>query len=88
MTFMLCAAGVIILRPLAKRLGDLIESRSRERQAQSQLPGAEVARLSEAVNHLIDRIESLEERQEFAERLLDSLERPEAKSRLRDPTQP
>jgi hypothetical protein len=87
MTLILCAAGVIVLRPLTKRLGDLIEARNRERAAQSQLPGAEIARLTEVVNRLTDRIESLEERQDFSERLLDSLEGPDARGRLRDPTQ-
>lgn len=87
MTLILCTAGVIILRPLTKRLGDSIEARHRERAAQSQLPSAEIDRLTEVVSRLTDRIESLEERQEFAERLLDSLERPEARARLRDSTQ-
>ena len=88
MTLILCTAGVIILRPLTKRLGDLIEARNRDRAAQSQLPGPEIARLTEVVSRLTDRIESIAERQEFSERLLDSLERPEARARLRDPTQP
>lgn len=88
MTLILCTAGVIVLRPLTKRLGDLIEARTRERAAQSQLPGAEIARLTEVISRLTDRIESIEERQEFSERLLDSLERPEARARLRDRTQP
>ncbi len=86
MTLMLCTAGVIILRPLTKRLGDSLAARHREREAQSQLPGPEVARLTEVVSRLADRIESLEERHDFAERLLDSLARPEARARLRDPT--
>ncbi len=84
LTLILCTAGVIILRPLTKRLGDRFE---RERQAKSQLPSQEIARLTDVVSRLTDRIESLEERQEFAERLLDSLERPEARARLRDPSQ-
>lgn len=81
---MLCTAGVIILRPLTKRLGDRFE---RERQAQSQLPSQEIARLTEVVSRLTDRIESLEDRQEFAERLLESLDRSDARARLRDSTQ-
>jgi hypothetical protein len=87
MTLMLCTAGVIILRPLTRRIGESIAARNRERAAQSQLPGPDVARLTEVVSRLTDRIESLEERQDFAERLLDSLARPEARARLRDPTQ-
>jgi hypothetical protein len=84
MTLILATAGVIILRPLTKRLGDRFAARNREGQAQSQLPGPEIARLTEVVSRLTDRIESLEERQEFSERLLDSLERPDSRARLRD----
>lgn len=87
MTLMLCTAGVIILRPLTKRLGDSIQARNRERAARSQLPSADVERLTEVVNRLTDRIESLEERQEFSERLLDSLDRTESRGRLRDSSQ-
>jgi hypothetical protein len=88
MTLMLCTAGVLILRPLTKRLGDLIETRTRERQAQAQIGPQELDRLADVVGRLTDRIESLEERQDFSERLLASLERPEPKAHLQDRTQP
>ncbi|UCC74483.1 MAG: hypothetical protein JSV86_07995 [Gemmatimonadota bacterium] len=87
MTFILCTAGIIILRPLTKRLGDLMEARNRERQEQAQLGPQELARITDVVSRLADRIETLEERQDFTDRLLDSLERPPARARLQDPTQ-
>jgi hypothetical protein len=70
MTLILSVAGIIILRPLARRLGDLIELRSRAKEQQPEVQNEQIERLTELVGHLTDRLESLEERQEFAERLL------------------
>ncbi len=67
-TLTLSVAGVLILRPLVKRLGDLIEITGRDRRA--QVGGNDVERLTQVVGRLTDRLESLETRQEFAERLL------------------
>ncbi len=87
MTFILAAAGVFILRPLTKRLGDLIEATAREKRVKPR--DDEIARLTDVVGRLTDRIEHLEERQDFAERILVSIERPrEQKSaRLAEPGQ-
>jgi len=74
-TLFLSIAGVLIFRPLAKRLGDLIEITTRNRQAQGGQQ--DVARLAELVGHLADRIEQLEERQDFTERVLASVDREE-----------
>ncbi len=81
LTITLSAAGVLILRPLAKRLGDLIEVTAREKRAKSK--DEELTRLTEVVGRLTDRIESLEDRLDFNERVLASLDRPEAGSRTR-----
>ncbi len=86
MTLILSTAAVIIFRPLTKRLGNLIEARQRERQAERAPGSQELNRLTDVVNRLTDRIEALEERQDFAERLLDSLRQPESRARLNDPT--
>ncbi len=67
-TLTLSVAGVLILRPLVKRLGDLIEITGRDRRA--QVGGNDLERLTQVVGHLTDRIEHIETRQEFAERLL------------------
>ena len=70
MTLILSVTGIIILRPLARRLGDLIELRARAKDKQPELQNEQVERLTEMVSQLTDRLESMEERQEFAERLL------------------
>ncbi len=82
-TFFVCVAGVLILRPLTKRLGILLETMARERQtgldggARAQSAASEVearmtARLLERMSHRLDLIE---ERLDFVERLADTRER-------------
>lgn len=73
-TITLTVAGVLILRPLTKRLGDLIEATARDKRAAAK--DAEVIRLADVISRLTDRIESIEERQDFAERILSSVDRP------------
>lgn len=84
-TITLSAAGVLILRPLVKRLGDLIEATARDKRV--KLKDEELNRLTEVVGRLTDRIEDLEDRLDFNERVLSSLERPGAGStaRLKNP---
>jgi hypothetical protein len=65
-------AGILILRPLMKRLGNILELRAKERHQASQISPDDITRLTQAVGRLTDRIEDLEERQDFAERLLAS----------------
>ena len=84
-TLTLSVAAVFILRPLTKRLGDVIELKARERQARPQVSSEEIARVTHVVSRLADRIELLEERQDFAERLLSSREESAAQGRLREP---
>ncbi len=83
-TVTLSAAGVLILRPLAKRLGDLIEATAREKRA--NMKDEELGRLTELVGNLTDRIEGLEDRLDFNERVLASIERsgPTTPPRLTD----
>lgn len=78
-TITVSAAGVLILRPLSKRLGDLIEATTREKRAKSK--DEELTRLTEVVGRLTDRLENLEERLDFNERVLASLDRPESSAR-------
>ncbi len=78
-TLFLSIAGVLILRPLTKRLGDLIEITSRRQQGETRRE--EVTRLTEVIGHLADRLEHLEQRQDFTDQLVVSLERP-ARARL------
>jgi hypothetical protein len=83
MTLVLSIAGVLILRPLAKRLGDLIEATAHEKRVKAK--DEELARLTEIVGRLTDRIEHLEDRQDFTERVLASPERNESRGRLGRP---
>jgi hypothetical protein len=73
-TITLSAAAVLIFRPLAKRLGDLIEITGRRQSVEAR--SEDIARLTEVVSSLADRLEHLEQRQDFADRILVSLDRP------------
>jgi hypothetical protein len=84
MTLVLSTAAVFILRPLTKRLGELIETTSRNKQA--PLSSEDVAKLTDVVGRLADRMESLEERQDFSESILTALQEPRDKARLAEPT--
>ncbi len=75
-TLFLSIAGVLIFRPLSKRLADLLQSMHRDKQA--RLSESDVVNLTEHVDRLADRVEQLEERQDFSERLLLSMVSREA----------
>ncbi len=83
-TLFLSIAGVLIFRPLTKRLGDLIDVTSRSRQG--QLGNDDLGKLTDIVNRLTDRIENLEERQDFAERILTSLSGSAEQAQLNKPS--
>lgn len=67
--FFVTVGGVILLRPLSKRLGDLLEVMAQERR---ELPGLEreFTRMREGLDRLEDRLQLLEERQDFTDQLL------------------
>jgi hypothetical protein len=67
MTFILTVGGVMVLRPISKRLTDLLELYARDRQSGLQ---AEVEQLRDLLETTNARMELLEERQAFTERLL------------------
>lgn len=69
--FFLCVAAVLILRPLTKRLGMVIEQVARDRHA-GRIDDAEIARLRVAIDHLAKRLDLAEERVDFTERLVGS----------------
>jgi len=87
MTAILSVAGIIILRPLIRRMGDGMDSRARAKHKQPELSSEDIARLTDVMGRLTDRIESLEERQDFTERLLADHDRAPARARLRDPAE-
>ncbi len=70
LTLILTLGGVILFRPLVKRLGDLIEIMAQNRRL--EIPRDEVAGLREVIDALDARVALLEERQDFAESLLRS----------------
>ena len=64
----LTVGGVVLLRPLSKRLGELLEAMARERE-RPQL-GQEMERLREVLETMSGRLALLEERQDFTDALL------------------
>lgn len=69
----LTVGGVVLLRPLSRRLGELLEVMARERE-QPRL-GEDMARLREVVDTVNGRLALLEERLDFTDALLADPER-------------
>ena len=67
--FVLTVGGVLVLRPIAKRLGDIAELMLREKQEGAQ---GELRRIADVLETVSARMTLLEERQDFTERLLAS----------------
>ncbi len=63
-------ASVMIFRPLTKQLGELLDQMRRDRQQKTQF--VDSGRDAELMESLLDRMESLEARQDFAERVIES----------------
>jgi hypothetical protein len=62
--------GVILLRPISKHLGQYLEAKANERKALGQRAPEDWDRLFATLEGLAARMDSMEERQEFTERLL------------------
>lgn len=69
-TGFLCASAVLILRPLSRRLGGLIDAMTTARLRAS--PEPEMARLNDVLARIDGRLDQMEERQDFAEALLSA----------------
>ena len=67
----LTVGGVLLLRPIAKRLGDIVELMIRGKQSESE---GELRRIGDLLETVSGRMALLEERQDFTERLLASPE--------------
>jgi hypothetical protein len=68
----LIVGGFVLLYPLTRRLGKLIELRLEERKSEpGSVAAAEVERLRGVVEALQQDVAALAERQDFAERLLE-----------------
>jgi hypothetical protein len=68
-TFFLVTGGVILLRPLVKRLADLLEVMAQQKRQASD--PAELSRIRELLSSLDGRVSLVEERQRFTESLLE-----------------
>ena len=73
--FFMSVAAVMILRPISKRLGSLLEAMARERQPLPQADNGDLARVRVLVEHIAKRVDLMEERLDFTERLLSSTPR-------------
>jgi hypothetical protein len=71
--FILTAGGVLILRPIAKRVSELLELFARDRHEGLESDVHQMKDLLETVNA---RLHLMEERQDFSERLLESGDQP------------
>lgn len=76
-TFILTLGGVAILRPIAKRVSDLLELYARDRHSGLE---SDVHQMRELLETMNARMQLLEERQDFTERLLGSGEKGRADS--------
>ncbi len=65
--FFLTVGGVILLRPVMKRLGALIDAVARQK---AMAPNEENRRLRETVETMAERLSLVEERLDFTERLI------------------
>lgn len=76
-TLFLVVGGVILLRPITKRLGSLLEVMTQQKR--ERVAGAEDSELRQYVANLESRLSLLEERQTFTEALLAAGDRGEAR---------
>ncbi|MEJ2678963.1 MAG: hypothetical protein P8174_07815 [Gemmatimonadota bacterium] len=76
----MCIAAVMIFRPMTKRLGVLLEEMARDRRAMRAPENGQMDRVVGLLEQLNTRLDLLEDRMEFMERLSDA--RPRHRSRL------
>jgi hypothetical protein len=74
----MCLAGVLILRPVSKKLGLLLEALAKERMGQVARPAAlddvQLERITVVLDRLNNRLDLVDDRITFVERLVE--ERP------------
>ena len=75
MTLCFSVAGVLVLRPMSKRVGELLAAMAQERKG-GRTSDLDVAQLRATLESVNARMTLLEDRLDFAERLLSSGERP------------
>lgn len=72
-TLFVVTGGVLVFRPLAKRIGDYLEMLIENRRAEQRLPPDR--RLIETLERVEERLRLLEERQDFTDAMLASGEK-------------
>ena len=78
-TLFMCIAAVAILRPISTKLGGLLEAMRNERTAlRSGTDDQDMARLRVLMEHVAKRVDLIEERLDFTERLLNGSRRSAA----------
>jgi hypothetical protein len=70
MTLFLVSGAVILLRPITKRIGSLLEVMAEDRRRAKVVQPADTERIVNLLETLDQRIARLEERQEFTDALL------------------
>jgi hypothetical protein len=77
-TLFISVAAVAILRPISTKLGGLLEAMRHERTPSGKAADdPDVAHMRVLVEHLVKRIDLMEERMDFTERLLNGRRRDE-----------
>jgi hypothetical protein len=71
-TGILTAGAVLILRPISKRLGSLLDVMTQQRLQAAAADPNEAARIRELLVSIDGRLSMLEERQDFAEALMSA----------------
>jgi hypothetical protein len=77
-TMFMCIAAVLILRPISKRMGALLEAMTKERlqqQAPSAVSEHQLTRVTTLLEQIARRQEQLEDRLDFTERLISTSRR-------------
>lgn len=69
-TAIITAGGVLILRPISKRLGSYLDAATQARLRPSA--EADLARIHEVLSSIDGRLNQIEERQDFAEALISA----------------
>ena len=71
-TLIISIGAVILLKPLMKNLGNFLEAKAQERQGLSERSDEDWNRLFNSLESFGDRLQALEERQDFTEKLLSN----------------
>ena len=69
-TLILTTGGVLVLRPIAKRLGSFLDAMTQARLRAT--PEADMARIHDLLSSIDGRLNQIEERQDFAEALISA----------------